>query len=213
MSLWNPPSWWTTERTEDMSESDISIKRDYSQPYDVQPEKKSPEDTKMIEKAYAKAKLCKLCDGLDWTRGPQRITVWTLFVSAERDGCAGCLVLYGILATHASFSDALERSAWRLWPETLLFSMHNGLLRISKRRCSRAIRCSQYSTPSLLICTPADCCQARRTIGRYLPSSMQRSYARIQAPFTLSHASWLGCRIAAICTRHARCSIRDYPLA
>jgi hypothetical protein len=115
-----------------MSESDISIKRDYSQPYDVQPEKKSPEDIKMIEKAYVKAKLCKLCDGLDWTRGPQRITVWTLFVSAERDGCAGCLVLCGILATHASFSDALERSAWRLWPETLLFSMHNGLLRISK---------------------------------------------------------------------------------
>jgi hypothetical protein len=106
----HPPSWWTTERTEDMSGSDISTKRDRPQPYNVQPEKKSLEDIKMIEKACAKAKLCKLCVGLDWTRGPQRITVWTLFISAERDGCAECLILCGILAAHASFSDALERS-------------------------------------------------------------------------------------------------------
>jgi hypothetical protein len=100
MLVWDPPRWWTAKRvpnnviedeTSTMRKAVLSLKKPRSTVV-CQIEQKE------LQLVYKKVYACKICHHVDWghwVRNNRSIHLSELFESAEKEGCAGCLVLCG----------------------------------------------------------------------------------------------------------------------
>lgn len=79
MSVLHAPSWWV----------------------DAIPGESHSKPLQSVRFAYVTASFCKICYNLDWARHPRHIHLAKLHSSAHR-GCAGCIVLSGVLDVYAS---------------------------------------------------------------------------------------------------------------
>lgn len=81
---WRPPLWWNVG-------SDLN----------------NPSYHRLIRSAHAKAKKCTKCKSLSWPPGGVSHYLRDFQLSAQR-GCAGCLILCGIIELICSHTDGLE---------------------------------------------------------------------------------------------------------
>ena len=97
---WTPPSWWGGDgNTKPLPAKGMRI---------FASSQFGGDRVKRVSSAYAKAKKCKVCNYNEWPTIAGGVTVGVLITSADK-GCAGCLILCGIVHKCALVSKSSSR--------------------------------------------------------------------------------------------------------